>query len=85
MTKRRIAMYIFPVLLTFTVVSVVPPLREVSIILAKDFHKEVRQQLETGNFKCGYVEASRPFEIMDLAVPLPPAQQKIPIRRKGAI
>ena len=83
MSKRRAAIYIFPVLLTFTVISVSPPVREVSIILAKDFQKEFRQQWEPATFTCGYFEPTRPFELMDLAIPLPPAPQKITSRRKA--
>jgi hypothetical protein len=82
MTKRRAALFIFPIFLTLAVVGLSPPLREVTVILVKDFQKDCREPSEPATIKCGYVEVRQP-ELMDLAVPLPTAQPKISFRRKA--
>ena len=83
MFMRRTAIYIFTVLLTFSVGSVAPALWEVSVLLAKDFQKDLREMLEPSTFKCGFVESPKQPELIDLAAPLPPAQPESSSRRKA--
>ena len=83
MSMRRAAIYIFVALLTFSVGSASPALWEVSVILAKDFQKELRGWWEPATFKCGFVESPKEPELIDLAAPLPPAQPESSSRRKA--
>jgi hypothetical protein len=80
---KRASIYIFTILLTFSVGSACPALWEFSVIVANDAWAELRRAWKPATFKCVYLEPHKEPELIDLAAPLPPAPPEPLPRRKA--